>query len=83
MKHLPMLLTADPLLPVRVLAAIAFIAATSAFIYMLRHLKRIERLIKADALLPAQRGPRNNMALIICAVPVVVMTLLLFLVLQA
>lgn len=82
MKHLPMLLAMDPLLPIRVLAAFAFVAVINAFIYVLRHLKRIERLIKADALLPAQRGPRNNMALIICA-PIVVMTLLLFLVLQA
>ena len=78
-----MLLAVDPLLPIRILAAIAFIAVINAFIYVLRHLKRIERLIKADALLPAQRGPRNNMALIICALPIVVMTLLLFLIFQA
>ena len=83
MKHLPLLLAADPLLPIRVLAVVALVAVITAFIYVLRHLQKIERVIMADDLLPAQRGPRNNMALIICAVPIVIMALLLFLILKA
>jgi hypothetical protein len=83
MNYLPLILAADPLLPIRVLAAIALAAVIAAFIYVLRHLQKIERLIVADDLLPAQRSPRNNVVLIICAVPIVVVTLLLFLILKA
>jgi NADH:ubiquinone oxidoreductase subunit 2 (subunit N) len=79
----PILLVTDPLLPIRILAIIALIAVIVAFIYVLRHLKRIERMIAADNLVPAERGPRNNMVLIICAVPIIVIGLLLFLILNA
>jgi len=54
-----------------------------AFVYVFRHLKRIERTIAADNLVRTERGPRNNLVLIICAVPVIVTTLLLFLILKA
>ena len=38
----------------------------------------------ADNLIPAQRGPRNNVVLIMCAVPIVVtITLLLLLIIKA
>lgn len=73
----------DPLLPIRVLALVALIAVIGTFIYVLRHLQKIERIIAADDLIPKQRGPRNNVVLIICAVPIVVTLLLLFLVLKA
>jgi hypothetical protein len=76
-------LAADPLMPIRFLAVIALVVVIASFIYVLRHLQKIERMIVADNLVPAQRGPRNNAVLIICAVPIVVMTLLLFLILKA
>ena len=82
MTNSPILLAADQLLPIRILAIIALIAVVAAFIYVLRHLKRIERTIAADNLIPAQRGPRNNLVLIVCAVPIIVTGLLLFLILK-
>jgi len=77
------LATADPLLPIRILAGLALLAVIVAFVYVFRHLKRIERTIVSDNLVPSERGPRNNLVLIICAVPVIVTTLLLFLILKA
>ena len=73
----------DPLLPIRILALIALIAVVSAFVYVLRHLRKIESMIAADDLVPRQRGPRNNVVLIICAIPIVIIVLLLFLLLKA
>ncbi len=70
-------------MPIRVLAIIALIAVVIAFLYVVTHLRKIEGMIAADNLVPAQRGPRNNMVLIACAVPIVVMTLLLFLIFKA
>lgn len=40
-------------------------------------------MIAADDVVPKERGPRNNVVLIICAVPIVVTLSLLFLVLKA
>jgi hypothetical protein len=71
------------LLPIRILAGLALLAVIGAFVYVFRHLKRIERTIATDNLVPTERGPRNNLVLIICAVPVIVTTLLLFLILKA
>ena len=71
------------LLPIRILAVIALVAVISAFIYVLRHLKKIEQTIVADNLVPAQRGPRNNTVLIICAIPIIVVALLLYLIINA
>ncbi len=71
---------ADPLMPIRILAVIALIAAIVAFIYVLRHLKKIEKTIATDNLVPAERGPRNNMVLMVCAIPIIVVALLLFLI---
>ena len=76
-------LAADSLMPIRVLAVIALIALVAAFTYVVTHLRKIERMIASDNLVPARRGPRNNMVLIVCAVPIVVMTLLLFLIFKA
>jgi hypothetical protein len=73
------LLAADPLLPIRILALVALVAVVLTFFYVLRHLQKIERMISADDLVPKQRGPRNNVVLIICAVPIVITLLLLFL----
>lgn len=83
MNHFCLLLAADPLWPIRGLAGVALVAVVAAFIYVLQHLKKIERTIMADDLIPAERGPRNNMVLIICAIPIVVVTLLLFLIIKA
>lgn len=71
------------LLPIRVLAGVALATVIAAFIYVIRHLKQIERRIVADDLVPEQLGARNNVVLIICAIPVIVVTLLLFLVIKA
>lgn len=78
-----MFLAADPLMPIRILAGIALIAVIVAFLYVVTHLRKIERMIASDNLVPAERGPRNNMVLIICAVPIVIVSLLLFLILKA
>jgi hypothetical protein len=75
--------TRPELLPIRIVAAIALIAVISAFVYVLRHLKKIEQTIVADNLVPVERGPRNNVVLIICAIPIIVVTLLLFLIIKA
>jgi hypothetical protein len=75
------LLGTDPLLPVRIVAGIAFIAMICAFVYVLRHLRKIEKAIVADNLVPSELGPRNNMVLMICAIPLVITVLLLYLVL--
>jgi hypothetical protein len=74
---------ADQLLPVRVLAMVALAAVILSFVYVARHLKQIERTIKADNLVPAERGPRNNVVLMICIIPIIVVSLLLFLVIKA
>lgn len=78
-----LLFATDPLLPIRVMAVVALLAVIGAFIYVLRHLKKIEGMIVANHLIPVERGPRNNVVLIICAVPIIVTALLLFLILKA
>lgn len=83
MTNSTLLLAVDPLLPIRILAIVTLIAVIAAFIYVLRHLRRIERIILVDNLVPAERGPRNNVVLIVCAVPIIVTSLLLFLILNA
>lgn len=71
------------LLPIRMLAGVALLAVIVVFVYVLRHLRQIERTILADDLVPGERGPRNNVVLIICAIPIVVVSLLLFLIFEA
>ena len=73
-------LAADPLLPVRIVAVIAFVAMICAFIYVMRHLRKIEKTIVADDLVPSELGARNNMVLMICLIPVIVTALLLYLI---
>jgi hypothetical protein len=77
------LAVSDALVPIRILASVALVAVILAFIYVLRHLKKIEQTIVSDNLVPERRGPRNNVVLIICAVPIVIVTLLLFLIITA
>ena len=77
-------LAAEPqLLPVRIFAGIALVAVIVAFVRVLRHLKQIEQTIVKDDLVPAQRGPRNNVLLMVCAIPIIVVALLLFLLIKA
>jgi undecaprenyl pyrophosphate phosphatase UppP len=76
------LAAADQLLPVRIVAGIALVAVIVAFVHVLRHLKSIEQTIVKDDLVPAERGPRNNVLLIICAIPIIVVTLLFYLVIK-
>ena len=81
MKEL--ILTAPPgLLPIRILAVLALITVVAAFFHVLHHLKQIERTIVADNLMPIERGPRNNMVLIVCAIPIVIVALLVFLIIN-
>ena len=74
------LLATDPLLPVRIVAGIAFVAMICAFAYVLRHLRKIEKTIVANNLVPSELGARNNMVLMVCAIPLIVTVLLLYLV---
>ena len=83
MSIVPLFLAADPLLPIRIMAVIALVAVIAVFVYVLRHLGKIERAITADNIVPTNRGPRNNMVLIVCAIPIVLVGLLLFLIIKA
>ena len=74
---------APELLPVRIIAAIALIAVIVAFVHVLRHLKSIERTIVKDDLIPIERGARDNIVLLVCAIPIFVVALLLYLVMKA
>ena len=71
------------LLPIRILAGLALLAVILVFVHVFRHLKQIEHTISADNLVPAARGPRNNLVLMICAIPIIVVSILLFLILKA
>jgi hypothetical protein len=77
------LVTAPELLPVRIVAAVALAAVIVAFVHVLRHLKRIEQTIVKDDLVPTERGPRNNVLLMVCAIPIIVVALLLYLLIKA
>lgn len=70
-------------LSIRILAGVALAAVIFSFIHVARNLKQIERTIQADNLVPAERGPRNNVVLMICIIPIVVVALLLFLIIKA
>src|SRR5215831_18134788 len=74
---------APELLPVRIIAAIALVAVIVAFVHVVRHLKSIEQTIVKDDLVPTERGPRNNALLMVCAIPIIVVALLFYLVLKA
>jgi heme/copper-type cytochrome/quinol oxidase subunit 2 len=81
MRTLDLLAAAPPaLLPIRIMAAIALVAVIAVFVHVFRHLKEIERKIAADDLVPSELGPRNNLVLMVCAIPTVVVLILLFLV---
>jgi hypothetical protein len=74
------LLATDPLLPVRIVAAIAFVAVVCAFVFVMRHLRKIEKTIVSDNLVPSELGARNNMVLMVCLIPIIVTALLLYLI---
>jgi hypothetical protein len=76
------LLAADPLLPFRIVAILAFIAMICAFFYVLRHLRQIEKTIVRDNLVPSELGPRNNLVLMVCLIPIIVTALLLYLIIK-
>ena len=76
------LLATDPLLPVRIVAAIAFVTMICAYVYVLRHLRKVEKTIFADNLVPSELGPRNNMVLMVCLIPLIATALLLYLVIE-
>jgi hypothetical protein len=76
------LLATDPLLPVRIVAAIAFIAMICAYVYVLRHLRKIEKTIVAHNLVPSELGPRNNMVLMVCLIPLIATALVLYLIIK-
>ncbi|MFN2476987.1 MAG: hypothetical protein ABR526_11695 [Chthoniobacterales bacterium] len=69
--------------PIRIVAAIALAGVIGVFIYVLRHLKKIEANIVADDLIPTKRGSRNNMILIASMVTFVIVCLLVFLIVKA
>jgi hypothetical protein len=73
----------DPLLPIRILAGVGLVIVISIFVWILRHLRKIETTISADNLVPALRGPRNNMILMASAITLIVVSLLLFLIFHA
>ena len=75
-------MAADPLLPIRILAIIALIAVVWTFIHVLLHLRSARRTISRDDLLPPEMGARENMLLIVCAIPIIVVSLLVFLIVK-
>jgi hypothetical protein len=77
------LAASDPLIAIRIVAGVALVAVIVAFVHVLRHLKQIEQTIVKDDLVPTERGPRNNVLLMVCAIPIVVVALLLFLIIKA
>ena len=77
------LAAAPELLPVRIVAAIALVAVIVAFVHVVRHLKSIEQTIVKDDLVPTERGPRNNVLLMVCAFPIIIVALLFYLLLKA
>ena len=80
----PLILAAAPeLLPVRIVAGIALVTVIVAFVHVMRHLKRIEQTIVKDDLVPTERGPRDNVLVMVCAIPIMVVALLFYLVLKA
>ena len=53
-----------------------------AYVYVLRHLRKIETTIVADNLVPSELGPRNNMVLMVCLIPLIATALLLYLIIK-
>ena len=77
------LAASDPLLPIRILAGVALVAVIFAFVYVARHLKQIERTIQHDNVVPAASDPRHNLILIICVIPIIVVSLLVFMLINS
>jgi len=53
-----------------------------AYVYVLRHLRKIEKTIVTDNLVPSELGPRNNMVLMVCLIPLIATALLLYLIIN-
>ena len=84
MTSLALILVARPALrPIQIMAVFALAFVLGAFIWILRHLQKVENTVVSDDLVPAQRGPRNNMILMVCVLTLVLVSLLLFLLFKA
>lgn len=68
------------LLSIRMLAVIALIAVVLSFLYVIR--RGIERTIVNDDMVPEEPGARDSVVLIICAIPIIVVALLLYVVVK-
>jgi hypothetical protein len=80
----PILLAAPAaLFPLRVMAGVALVVVLGVFVWVLRHLRKVEDAIIADDLVPAESGARGNMMFIVCAVTFLIVALLLFLLIKA
>lgn len=66
------------LFPIRVVAAIALAGVVLLFVHVLRHVKKIGREFVAEDLIPAMRGPCNNLIFVASALTFVVASLLVF-----
>jgi hypothetical protein len=53
-----------------------------AFVYVLRHLRKIHKTIVADDLVPTELAARNNTGLMVCLIPIIVTALLLYLIIK-
>lgn len=73
----------EMLIPFRIVAGVALIGVICLFIFVVRHIRGIERLIVKYNLEPELRGPRYNAIFIICMVTLVITSLLVYLVLKA
>jgi hypothetical protein len=71
------------LFPFRVIATIALAAVIFVFIWVLRHLRKLEKTIVEDNLVPTERGPRNNTILMVCLITLIIVCLLVFLIIKA
>lgn len=69
--------------PLRVFAAILLVAILCGLVWVLRHLGKLKRELTDDDAIPTERGPRNNMVLVVCALAFAAVCLLLFLVVKA
>ncbi|HEY0369026.1 MAG TPA: hypothetical protein VGC85_05475 [Chthoniobacterales bacterium] len=69
--------------PLRVFAAILLVLILSTVIYVLRHLTKVKEELREDDIVPTERGARDNMLFLVCAVTFLAVCLLLFLLVKA
>jgi hypothetical protein len=77
------LLATDRLLPIRIVAAIAFVTMVCAFVNVVRHLRKIEKTIVRDNPVPSELGPHHNMVLMVCLTPLIATALLVYLIINS